>query len=358
MFREVRVDAFNTIQINSIGASLNLNPSRSDSLSESMHWSHMLARTFVLPTTRAAAFLVASCLLPTLTHAQGRAVYRIPVSGAVEVDLIDLIGSTLQTAEGEPGSIIVLDIGASGGRMDIAQLIVGDLQQTTVPIYAVISQNAWQAAALIALAADSIFVTSDASIGAGEASRQELPATVVRTLRQQFGALAARQGVDAAIGEAMVDDDVAVRGVVRRGELLTLAADAAVDVGLAAGHVADWDDMLAVLRVIDPLVRGVGSVATGITVEIMNYHLSNVRVVIIRGGAVRYRLGMVPTNGSSSFQVSESVLPAGARIQLVAEVIGSSDRAETEEIRVRPGLVIQWTVETRLSQSNLFYFVR
>ena len=46
------------------------------------------------------------------------------------------------------------------------------------------------------------------------------------------------------------------------------------------------------------------------------------------------------------------------RSQLVAEVIGSSDRAETEEFRVRRGLVIQWTVETRLSQSNLFYFVR
>ncbi len=309
----------------------------------------------------ATALLVASCLLPTLAHAQDRVVYRIPISGAVGVDLIDLIGSTLQTAKGEPGSVIVLDIDASGGRMDIAQLIVGDLQQATVPIYALISRNAWQAAALIALAADSIFVTSDASIGAGdprEAKRPEWPATVVRTLRQQFGALAARPGVDAAIGEAMVDHDVAVRGVVRRGELLTLAADAAVDVGLAAGHVADWDDMLAVLEVIDPLVRGVGAVAAGLTVEIVNYHLSDVRVVIVRGGAVRYRLGMVPTNGSSSFEVSESVLPAGATIQLVAEVIGGSDRAVTEEIRVRPGLVIQWTIETRLSQSNLFYFVR
>ena len=147
---------------------------------------------------------------------------------------------------------------------------------------------------------------------------------------------------------------------------MTLAADAAVDVGLAAGHVEDWDDMLAVLKVIeplaleviDPLVRSVGAVATGITVEVMNYHLSNVRVVVVRGGAVRYRLGIVPTNSSSSFQISEAVLPVGARIQVVAEVIGGSGRAVTEEIRVRPGLVIQWTVEIRLNQSNLFYFVR
>ncbi|MCZ6857956.1 MAG: hypothetical protein O7F70_08160 [Gemmatimonadetes bacterium] len=312
----------------------------------------------------ATAFLVASCLLPTFTHAQDRVVYRIAVSGSVEVDLSDLIGSTLQAAAGEPGSIVVLDIGASGGRIDIAQLIVSHLQQATVPIYALINQNAWQAAALIALAADSIFVTAEASIGAGDpgkADQLELPATALRTIRQQFGALAARQGVDAAIGEAMVDHDVSVRGVVRRGELLTLDADAAVDVGLAAGHVVDWDDMLTVLKVIDPsvrLVRPGSAVATGTTVEIVNYHLSNVRVVLVRGGGVRYRLGIVTTNGSSSFEVSESILPAGATIQLVAEVIGGSDRVETEEIRVRPGLVIQWTIETRLSQSNLFHFVR
>ncbi len=309
----------------------------------------------------AAALLAASWLLPTLTHAQERVVYRIPVSGSVEVDLSDLIGSTLQAAEREPGSVIVLDIDASGGRMDIAQLIVGDLRQAAVPIYAFINQNAWQAAALIALAADSIFVTADASIGAGDpedATLRELPATALRTIRQQFGALAARQGVGTEIGEAMVDDEVAVRGVVRRGELLTLAADAAVDVGLAAGHVADWDDLLAVLQVIDPLVHSVGTVATAIAVEVVNYHLSDVRVVVIRGSAVRYRLGVVTTNSSSSFELSESILPAGSRIRLVAEVIGGSGRVETEEIRVRPGLVIQWTVETRLSQSNLFHFVR
>ena len=309
----------------------------------------------------ATALFVASCLLPVATQAQGRVVYRVPVSGSVEVALSDLIGSTLQAAQGEPGSIIILDIGASGGRMDIAQLIVGDLKQATVPIYALINQNAWQAAALIALAADSIFVTADASIGAGDPGEDdpgELPEMALRAIREEFGTLAARAGVDAQIGEAMVDDDISVRGVVSRGELLTLDADAALDVGLAAGHVADWDDMLAALRVIDPLVRRVGDVATGIAVEIVNYHLSNVRVVLVRGGAVRYRLGIVSTNSSASFDVSESVLPSGARIQLMAEVIGGSDRVTTEEIRIRPGLVIQWTIETRLSQSNLFYFVR
>jgi hypothetical protein len=245
--------------------------------------------------------------------------------------------------------------------MDIAQLIVGDLQRTSVPVYALVSGRAWQAAALLALAADSIFVVADASIGAGDGrdhGQSRMPGAVLDALRRDFGTLAARQGVDREIGEAMVDDAVEIRGVVRRNQLLTLGASEAVELGLAAGHVVDLDDMLTMLGVVDPSVQVVGETQSkGVTVEIVNYHFSNVRVVVTRAGA-RYRLGIVATNGSSTFEIAESLLPDGARIQVVAEVIGGSGRVATDEIRVQPGLVIQWNIETRLSQSNFFYFVR
>ena len=308
------------------------------------------------------AVLVALALSPlTAAHAQKRTVYRIQVAVSVEVDLSDLIGATLQAAERAPGSLVVLDIGSSGGRMDIAQLIVGDLQRTSVPVYALVSGRAWQAAALLALAADSIFMVADASIGAGDGpdpGQSRIPGAVLDALRRDFGTLAARQGVDPEIGEAMVDDAMEIRGVVRRNQLLTLGTAEAVELGLAAGHVVDLDDMLTVLEVVDPSVQVVGETQSkGVTVEIVNYHLSNVRIVVTRGGA-RYRLGIVATNGSSTFEIAESLLPNGARIQVVAEVIGGSGRVTTDEILVRPGLVIQWTIETRLIQSNFFYFVR
>ena len=312
---------------------------------------------------RSVTAVLAALALPPVaaTHAQERTVYLIRVAGSVEVDLSDLVGATLQAAEREPGSLVVLDIGSSGGRMDIAQLIVDDLQRTSVPVYALVSGRAWQAAALLALAADSIFMVTDASIGAGDGRgprRFRMPGAVLDALRRDFGTLAARQGVDPEIGEAMVDEAVEIPGVVRRNQLLTLGASGAVELGLAAGHVVDLDDMLTMLEVVDASVQVVGETqSTGVTVEIMNYNLSTVRILVIRAGA-RYRLGMVATNGSSTFEIAESLLPNGARIQVVAEVIGGSGRVATDEIRVQPGLVIQWTIETRLSQSNFFYFVR
>ena len=312
---------------------------------------------------RSVTAVLAALALPPVaaTHAQERTVYLIRVAGSVEVDLSDLIGATLQAAEREPGSLVVLDIGSSGGRMDIAQLIVDDLQRTSVPVYALVSGRAWQAAALLALAADSIFMVADASIGAGDGRdtrRSRTPGAVLDALRRDFGTFAARRGVDPAIGEAMVDDAVEIPGVVRRNQLLTLGASGAVELGLAAGQVVDLDDMLTMLDVVDPSVQVVGETQSkGVTVEIVNYNLSTVRILVIRGGA-RYRLGMVATNGSSTFEIAESLLPDGARIQVLAEVIGGSGRVATDEIRVQPGLVIQWTIETRLSQSNFFYFVR
>ena len=313
---------------------------------------------------RSVTAVLAALALPPVaaTHAQERTVYLIRVAGSVEVDLSDLVGATLQAAEREPGSLVVLDIGSSGGRMDIAQLIVDDLQRTSVPVYALVSGRAWQAAALLALAADSIFVVADASIGAGDGrrgpGRSRMPGAVLDALRRDFGTLAGRQGVDPEIGEAMVDDAVEIRGVVRRNQLLTLGASEAVELGLAAGHVVDLDDMLTMLEVVDASVQVVGETQSkGVTVEVVNYNLSTVRVLVIRAGA-RYRLGMVATNGSSTFKIAKSRLPDGARIQVVAEVIGGSGRVATDEIRVQPGLVIQWTIETRLSQSNFFYFVR
>ena len=112
---------------------------------------------------RSVTAVLAALALPPVaaTHAQERTVYLIRVAGSVEVDLSDLVGATLQAAEREPGSLVVLDIGSSGGRMDIAQLIVDDLQRTSVPVYALVSGRAWQAAALLALAGDSIFVVAD-----------------------------------------------------------------------------------------------------------------------------------------------------------------------------------------------------
>jgi membrane-bound serine protease (ClpP class) len=65
-------------------------------------------------------------------------------------------------------------------------------------------------------------------------------------MRAQYRALAERRGLDPRIGEAMVDPDIAIPGVVDSGKLLTLTTDEAVKVGYAI-EVRDFAALLATL---------------------------------------------------------------------------------------------------------------
>jgi membrane-bound serine protease (ClpP class) len=67
-------------------------------------------------------------------------------------------------------------------------------------------------------------------------------------MRSQMRALAEARGLDPAVAEAMVDEDIAIDGVVAEGKLLTLTTEEAVGVGYAQ-EVADYDALLSDLDV-------------------------------------------------------------------------------------------------------------
>ncbi len=297
-------------------------------------------------------------LLPPTTHAQPAA-YRVPVTGSVQLNMSELIDQALDAAE-RAGAVVILDFESPGGRVDIAQLIVGDLEASRVPVYALVNARAWSAAALLALATDSVFMVTASSIGAGTsfgAERDEMSEPAARAMRDDFRARMVRRGLDPRLGDAMIDKDVAIAGVVASGEWLTLDAEAAVRLGVAAARVDDLAHLLARLGVDSSEVVTVGTSWAGTTVQVRNFNVMDARIFVFRG-RVPYRLGTVTSMGSAEFDIPEAFLPDGARIRVIAELIGSSERAQTEEMRVQPGLLIQWVLENRLSQSNYFILLR
>ncbi len=308
---------------------------------------------------RLFSMLVAGTMLLTpVAHAQAF-VYRIRVGGSIQLKVSELVDLALGAAE-RAGAVLILDIESSGGRVDIAQLIVDDLDESAVPVYALVNSRAWSAAALLALAADSIFMVERSSIGAGTSfgsERDEMSEPAARAMRNDFRVRMERRGLDPRLGAAMVDKGVTIGGVVDAGEWLTLEAEAAVQLGMAAAQVNDFEHLLTRLGLDGHEVVTVGSNWTGTTVQVKNYNLMDARIYVFRG-KVRYRLGTVTSMGSAEFDVPDAFLPDGARIRVVAELIGSSERTETEEMGVEPGLMVQWVLENRLSQSNYFLFVR
>ena len=200
----------------------------------------------VLPVIAAAAML-----LPTPAASQTPVVYRIPVTGTIEMGLAPFISRALREAEAAGARAAILDVNTLGGRVDAALNIVDAVTAAAIPVYAFVDPRAISAGALISVATDSIFMSAEASIGAStvvDAEGSKVSEKAQSVMRAQFRALAERRGLDPRIGEAMVDETIEIPGVVDAGKLLTLTADEAERLGYAI-EVESFSDLLAQLGI-------------------------------------------------------------------------------------------------------------
>jgi membrane-bound serine protease (ClpP class) len=175
------------------------------------------------------------------------AVFRVPVTGVIELGLAPFIERTLREAEAAGARAVILEIETPGGRVDAAQRIVRAVQESAVPVYAFVNMHAHSAGAMIALSAAQIYMRPGSQIGAvtpvtGEG--EKAPEKIVSAMRGEMRALAERRGLDPRVAEAMVDEDIAVENVVDAGKLLTLTAAEAARIGYAE-EIDDWDALLA-----------------------------------------------------------------------------------------------------------------
>ena len=185
-----------------------------------------------------AAVLVAGLVgWPSGVHAQDAPlVFRVPVTGTVDMGLAPFIERAIREAEGAGVSVVVLDIDTPGGRVDSAERIADAISDSGVPVYAFVNRRAFSAGALIALATQGIYMRTGLVVGAVtpvDGAGTKAPEKIVSAMRSEMRALAEARGLDPAIAEAMVDESLAVPGVVDAGRLLTLTTDEAVRIGYA-----------------------------------------------------------------------------------------------------------------------------
>src|SRR5690606_34745880 len=174
-------------------------------------------------------------------------VYRVPVQGTIELGLAPFISRSIGEAEAAEARAIVLELSTNGGRIDAAQEIIQSVRETDLPVYAYVNRHALSAGAMIALAADRIYMRDGAILGAAtpvDGTGEKASEKVVSVMRSQMRTLAQERGLDPRIAEAMVDEDIEIEGVVEAGKLLTLTTDEAVSVGYAQ-EVQDLNALLA-----------------------------------------------------------------------------------------------------------------
>ena len=180
----------------------------------------------------------------------GAQVFVIEVHGTIDLGLAPYTKRVLSRAEKEGARASILDINTPGGRLDAALQMKNAILDSKIPVIAFVNREAFSAGSLIALAADEIYMAPGAVMGAAtpvDQSGEKASEKVVSAVRKDFKSLAELRGRDPQVAEAMVDEDVAIEGLVEEGKLLTLSAEEALRVGYAEGQTADLEGLLAVL---------------------------------------------------------------------------------------------------------------
>lgn len=204
-------------------------------------------RRSVSARTPRGIVLAALLALAAPAAAQEGTVYRIPVTGTVEMGLAPFVERSLEEAEKAGAAAAVLDIDTPGGRIDAAEQIADALRDAKIPTYAYVNRRAFSAGAMIALATDGIFMRPGSVLGAAtpvDGGGTRLSEKMVSAMRSEFRALAEARGLDPRVAEGMVDETLGAPGVAEPGQLVSLSTGEAARVGYAR-EVGDWAGVLA-----------------------------------------------------------------------------------------------------------------
>lgn len=182
---------------------------------------------------------------------RGGPVYVMRITGSIDLGLAPYVDRVIGAAEDGAAAAVVIEIDTPGGRLDAVIQMRDTILGADVPTIAFVDSSAYSAGALVAIAADEIYMSPGAVMGAatpvvggtGEVADEK----TISAVRASFEAAAEENGRDPAVAAAMVDTRVEIDGLVTGEELLTLTGSEAIEFGCSEGTVSDLDTLLAEL---------------------------------------------------------------------------------------------------------------
>jgi len=177
-------------------------------------------------------------------------VHVVVVDGEIDLGISALLERAVSEAGAAGAAALIIRIDTPGGRLDAVLRMRDVLLGATVPTVAFVDRDAFSAGALVAIAAERLWLAPGAVIGAATpvlgdgSSADEKTLSAVRAV---FRATANERGRDPLVAEAMVDPALVVDGLVGRGELVTMDVAQAVERGYADGIAGDLDALLVAL---------------------------------------------------------------------------------------------------------------
>ncbi len=190
-------------------------------------------------------------------------VYKFDMRTEVGPALWRQTQQSFQEAAELEADYILIHMNTYGGLVQVADSIRTKILNTEIPVIVYVDNNAISAGALIAIAAQQIYMRPGGSIGAAtvvDATGAEVPDKFQSFMRAAMRATAESHGKDTLviendtivswrrdplIAEAMVDPATHIPGIVDSGKVLTLTSEEAIEVGYSEGFATNIPEVLA-----------------------------------------------------------------------------------------------------------------
>jgi len=184
------------------------------------------------------------------TDASSVKVYKVPIENVVEKGLYAFLERSFSEAEDAGAEAIILDINTPGGLVDAAGQIAKLMDTSELKVIAYINDDALSAGAFFALHADKIYISPRGRIGAaqviessGNAANDKADSAWLADMRNA----AESSKRDIQYARAMAETSVELpKFSPGKGNLLTLTASEALEVGYSEGTVGSFEELLKV----------------------------------------------------------------------------------------------------------------
>jgi membrane-bound serine protease (ClpP class) len=176
-------------------------------------------------------------------------VYVFSINEDIAPPMWRLTQKSFEEAYALKANYIIIKLNTYGGMVNMADSIRTKILESPIPVYAFITNNAASAGALIAIAADSIYMKKGAKIGSASVVDQTgkvMPEKYQSYMRSTMRATAESHGKDTiitdtdtivqwhrdpGIAEAMVDPSIYIENISDTGKIVAFTASEAIENG-------------------------------------------------------------------------------------------------------------------------------
>lgn len=215
-------------------------------------------------------------------------IYKFDIKKEIAPPVWHTTKLAMEEAVQKQADIILIEMSTYGGLLESADSIRTKILDSPIPVFVFINHNAASAGALIAIACDSIYMTTGSSIGAATVVDQEgkvVPDKYQSYMRAMMRSTAEANGRDPNIAQAMVDPRIEIEGVIDSGSVLTFTASEAVKNGYCEGIAENTEEVLKLAGIEEyEIIEQELSAMDKIISFLINPVVSGILIMVIVGG--------------------------------------------------------------------------